>query len=289
MSAPRLPNLDRLSSAEKDALIISLWKTVQALDDGRAGNRAGGASTDTGSAAERLHSTARPALSRRIEAAVPSQRAGRGADRRQHWTSKVATSRPLQILLAVVGVGFLGDFGIGWYQRQAAAARQQEMLRLEQAALGGMFMELVRAGPVPQGNAYQAELRLQRTQPRGVMYVLQNPPRVFVQTGLSWREVPSHAPDGGSWGMIRLDDGADITVRFEADVEEWSELIPGYMHVQLQFDQLIGLSSEPGDDIVERNNRFFFYLKPRGADDLEIKRRAGFNGTPPAFIPMPPH
>ncbi|MDR6951228.1 hypothetical protein J2X65_000576 [Ancylobacter sp. 3268] len=289
MNTPRLPDLERLSPAEKDALILSLWQTVQALDAAPARPDVGAASTEAGPSADRPRGPDRQALSRRIETTPASHRAWRRIGQRQPWLLKVLDYRPLQILLAVIGLGFISDVGIGWYQRQQAAARQQDMLRLEQAAFGGLYMELVRAGPAPQGNAYQATLRLQRTLPGGPVHVLQNPPRAFVQTGLVWREVPARAPAEGSWGMTRLEDGIDITVIFEADVEGWSELIPGYMHVQLQFDQLISLSSEPGDDIVERNNRFFFYLKPLGADDSEIGRRAGFRGTPPAFIPMPPH
>lgn len=32
MNRPHLRDLERLSSAEKDALIVNLWKTLQALD-----------------------------------------------------------------------------------------------------------------------------------------------------------------------------------------------------------------------------------------------------------------
>ncbi|GLK83783.1 hypothetical protein [Ancylobacter defluvii] len=67
---------------------------------------------------------------------------------------------------------------------------------------------------------------------------------------------------------------------FEANVEGWRELIPSYMHVRLQFDQLISLPSEPDDDIVERQKRFCFYLRPQGTDDSEIGQRVGFSGPP---------
>jgi hypothetical protein len=280
---PRLPDLDTLTSAEKDALIVSLWETVQALDGG--GQAAAPAPAPV---ARDRQAPNRGELSARIGASAASTRGTRREDSRG-WLSRLLDYRPLQILIGLIALGFLADFAIGWQQRREAAARQQEMLLLEQSAFSGLFMEVTRAGAVPEPNSYQATLRLQRTLPGGTMYVLQNPPRVFVQTGLVWREVPSRAPDGGAWGMIRLTDGIDITVLFEIDVEGWSELIPGYMHVQLQFDQLISLSAEPGDDIVERNNRFFFYLKPQGADDAAIAAKAGFKGAPPAYIPMPPH
>lgn len=286
MKTPRLPDLERLTSAEKDVLIVSLWETVQALD----GSSTGAAVPDVAPMpGETARGAERQILSRRIEATAASRRTQQPAIASRHWLSRLLDYRPLQILVGLIAFGFLLDSGIGWYQRRETNAQQQEMRQLEQAAFGGLFMELVRAGPAPQGDGYQATLRLQRTLPGGTMYVLQNPPRVFVQAGLSWREMPSQAPDGGAWGMIQLEDGIDITVLFDVDLEGWSQLIPGYMHVQLQFDQLISLSNEPGDDIVERNNRFFFYLKPLDADDAEIKQRAGFNAPPPAYIPMPPH
>ncbi len=72
-------------------------------------------------------------------------------------------------------------------------------------------------------------------------------------------------------------------------VLHWAELIPGYMHVRIENDMLISRSSEPKDNIVERDNRFYVYLKPQGADDDAIRRRSNVSGTPPIFIPMPPH
>ena len=51
------------------------------------------------------------------------------------------------------------------------------------------------------------------------------------------------------------------------DAKDWAELMPGYMHVRVESDMLISRSSEPKDDIVERDNRFYVYLKPQGADD----------------------
>ena len=53
-------------------------------------------------------------------------------------------------------------------------------------------------------------------------------------------------------------------------------------------DEAHGLG-EPGDDVVERRTPFYVYLKPHGADDADIKARSKMSGTPPVFIPMPPH
>ena len=40
---------------------------------------------------------------------------------------------------------------------------------------------------------------------------------------------------------------------------------------------------------VERNDRTYVYLKPHGADDEAIRKRMKYPGSPPVYIPMPPH
>ena len=285
MKRPGLPDLDGLSAAQKDQLIVSLWETVLALEgDGGVEDRAAatpsGATQIDGSAGE---------LRRRIGATAPSRRAQSARTDTGHWLSRLLDYRPLQIVVLLIGLAFLTDLAIGWYQQHTAAARQKAAQRLANAAFGGLFVELVRAAYEPDGTAYQATLRMQNANPDAPLYVMQNPPRVFVQTGLTWQEVPSHPLAGKSWGVVKVEGDYEYSVLFNADLKDWSELIPGYMHVQIQSDMLISQSSSPTDDIVERNNRFYFYLKPRDADDAEIKRRSNFRGDPPLFIPMPPH
>ncbi len=60
------------------------------------------------------------------------------------------------------------------------------------------------------------------------LYVMLNPPRVFVQSGLTWREAPSQASAGSAWGVVKLDGGREYSLVFQADVQDWSQLIPGY-------------------------------------------------------------
>lgn len=283
MKRPGLPDLSRLDPAEKDALIVSLWETVLALEgEDSAPIRA--RSGDTDPQADRTGE-----LRRRIDAAPRSTRSVSARPSRGHGVSRWLDYRPLQILVLLIGLGFLVDFAVGWYQRRAAEARQAAAQQLSSRAFGGLFVELVRVGYEPDGTKYRATLRMQNTRPDAALYVMLSQPRVFIQTGLTWQEVPAQAPAGTSWGVVRLDGASDYSVLFEADLDDWSELIPGYMHVQVQSDMLISQSGTPSDDIVERANRFYFYLKPRTADDAEIMRRSRFPGTPPVYIPMPPH
>jgi hypothetical protein len=61
------------------------------------------------------------------------------------------------------------------------------------------------------------------------------------------------------------------------------------LHVRVSNVLLISTSSEPRDDLFERTDAYYVYLKPRHADDTEILRRNGWSGKPPLWIPMPPH
>jgi hypothetical protein len=271
---PQLPDLSKLTEAQKDELIVSLWQTVLALEGGGEQRPAEVAAPPRG--VDELRS-----------------RIGRTAASRRAWTPRrghgFLESRLLLGVLLVIGLGFLGDFAIGWYQQRSLEVRNRAALVLENAAFNGLDAELLRVVDDPDGRSYRATMAMRNLYPDSSLYVMLNPLRVFVQVGLVWQEQPAHAPDGAGRGVVKLTADHDYQVTFQVDAKDWTELMPGYMHVRIDNDMLISRSSEPGNDIVERNNRFYVYLKPQGADDEAIKRRSKFRGAPPVFIPMPPH
>ena len=65
--------------------------------------------------------------------------------------------------------------------------------------------------------------------------------------------------------------------------------MPGYMHIRFEGVSLVSERSDPEDDIVERTDRYYVYLKPYDADDEAIRTRMKLQGTPPLYLPMPPH
>jgi hypothetical protein len=279
---PPLPDLARLSDAEKDALILDLWRTVAAVQQDAGGEpqwRYADAPSSTGDLRARIAGTA---PSRR--GAIRSQRTGRNGI----WSGLLESGLVLGILV-VIGLGFIADFGIGWYQRHAGEELRHAELKLHQAAFGGLDVQLVDVAYAPDGKSYRVTLSMRNQNPDGPLYIMLNPAQVYVQTGLVWHGVPTRAAPGTTWGVVKLDDAGTIGMDFQVDVDDWTALLPGYMHLRIQSDMLISRSDQPKDDLVERINRFNVYLKPRGADDAEIKRRLDFPGTPPVFIPMPPH
>ena len=101
---------------------------------------------------------------------------------------------------------------------------------------------------------------------------------VYVQTGMTWQQVPSRPVGEAGSGVIKLTDAYTYDVLFTPEVTGWAELIPGYMHVRIQSDMLISRSAQPGNDIVERRTPFYVYLKPHGANDADIKARGKMSG-----------
>jgi hypothetical protein len=268
--APRLPDLATLTSEQKDELILGLWQTVLALD-GEAPPPVADATPIRSDVSE---------LRARIGTTAASRRA---------WTPRkqgAASSLWLLAMLLVVGAAFLADQAIAWYQQRALEARNRAVLELENAAFNGLNSELLRVMYEPDGTTYRAVIAMHNTY-AAPLYIMLNPARVFVQVGQNWQE--QRARSATEAGIVQLSGDRDYQVVFRIEAKDWRELIPGYMHVRIDSDMLISRRSQPAQDIVQRNNRFYVYLKPQGADDAAIKRRSNFAGVPPVFIPMPPH
>jgi hypothetical protein len=75
---------------------------------------------------------------------------------------------------------------------------------------------------------------------------------------------------------------------FEAKPEKFAELLPHYMHVRFVNNVLVSPSRVP-QDLFERKDSYYVYVKPWNADDGAILKDMRFPGAPPTWIPMPPH
>jgi hypothetical protein len=199
------------------------------------------------------------------------------------------TSPVLMGFVAVVFVALVLDAGVDWYQSRSLKAQRQARLQLENTALRSLYVELKRVVHEMDGKSYRMTVSMQNSNPAVPLYVMLNPVGIYVQVGMNWQQVPSKPVDGASWGVVKLVDGHSYDVLFTPQVANWSELIPGYMHVRIQDDMLVSRKAQPGNDVVERRTPFYIYLKPHGASDEDIKARGKMSGVPPVFIPMPPH
>ncbi len=228
---------------------------------------------------EKLHEAGAGALGHRRIGASPLLGLGR----------EFLRTRVLLAGCAIVALVFALDFAVGRYQQYRADHKRLADLKLQHAAYEGMFLEVVNVAYEPDQKSYRLTMKITNVEPGRPLYVMQSPVRVFEQSGLAWKEVPSRDPDGRAARVIKLTDAYTFASIFEPNLAEWTELIPGYMHIRFETNTLISQRSDPDDDIVDRTDRYYVYLKPHGADDDAIRKRMKAKGDPPVYMPMPPH
>jgi hypothetical protein len=283
MNAKR-PDLAKLTSPEKDALIRDLWRQVAAgQSEARVLRRRLGIAEEASEKGNALLEKLREAAPRRsVEPpAGIAVKLGRGL---KLWQSPVVMG-----VVAILCAAFAIDGGIGIWQQRTLQQQRQARLLLEHDARSALYVELTRIVLEPDGRSYRMTMALQNIDTARPLYIMLNAVGVYVQTGMTWQQVPSRPLGEAGSGVIKLSDAYSYDVLFTPEVTGWAELIPGYMHVRIQSDMLISRSAQPGNDIVERRTPFYVYLKPHGANDADIKARSKMSGTPPVFIPMPPH
>jgi hypothetical protein len=282
--------LETLSDADKDALILRLWRDLQAERE------------RSKEMERRLAQTpGEPRQDKREEGALLKrlQRVGSKRGGSQHRPANLQIglrpsfaflrSKGLIITAALVAFGFALDFTIGRYQQYRLEQKRRAELMLQHAAFEGMFAEVVNVAYEPDQKSYRLTMKFTNDEPGHLLYVMQSPARVFVQSGLSWKEIPSRDPHGEAARVIKLTDSYSFETVFEPNVKEWTELMPGYMHIRFESNTLISERSDPDDDIIDRTDRYYVYLKPHGSDDNAIRERLKIKGEPPIYMPMPPH
>ena len=272
------------TAAEKDALISALRRELAAAQSElRLLKRRAAAGAPASERSRELLDELRAAAPHKAVAPTASVTVKLGR-RLDLWRSPLVAT-----VVAMLIVVFTLDAGVGWYQARSLKQARQERLLFENTAMRSLYVELKRIAYEPDGKSYRATLFMQNVSPNGPLYVMLNAVGIYVQSGITWQQVPSRPAEGVGRGVVKLVDGYSYDVIFTPDVANWAELIPGYMHVRLQSDMLVSQSAQPGNDIVERRTPFYVYLKPQGANDEAIKARSKMSGTPPVFIPMPPH
>lgn len=281
--------VENLPDADKDALITHLWRDLQeersrstqlekTLFELQTAGAAGGSGASI--------------LAQLRGASVPEPR-----PEQERTHSQIALGRGLgflrsRIVLATAlffALAFLLDYAIGRFQHHRMDLRRAAALNLQHAAFEGLYAELLNIAYEADGKSYRLTMKMTNVEPGSSLYVMQTPVRVFAQSGLAWKELPARAPNGESATVTKLAQAQVYETVFEPNLTEWTELMPGYMHIRFESVSLISQRSDPDDDIVERTDRYYVYLKPHGADDDAIRRRMKSQGKPPLYMPMPPH
>ena len=277
--------IDKLSDTEKDELIVRLWRDLQEARTRYRDleERLARLEHEAGSGA------ASPLLAKLQEASAPPAKRASDPKVRLGRGLGFLRSRVLLGAILIIGLAFALDYAIGRYQQYRMTQQRLTALKLEHAAYQGLYVELVKVAYEPDQKSYRVTMKMTNVEPGRPIYVMQGPVRVFEQSGLAWKEVPARAPNGEGTRVIKLAGPYTYETVFEPNLKDWTELMPGYMHIRFESVSLISERSDPDDDIVERTDRYYVYLKPHGADDEAIRKRMKLQGDPPLYMPMPPH
>lgn len=178
--------------------------------------------------------------------------------------------------------------GVRLYEQRTIQAKLDAQSQLETLAMQGLRADVkdISFGP---GKTYIVNLYLRNTTGDQPIYVMSPSVRGFVQVGGSWQEVPLRPANADVAQVLKVTGNQIYRYILEPDVNDFEQLLPYYMHVRLSNDMLVSPRSQPKDDIVERDDNYYVYLKPHEASDSAILSQVKFPGPPPVWIPMPPH
>jgi putative ABC transport system ATP-binding protein/macrolide transport system ATP-binding/permease protein/lipoprotein-releasing system ATP-binding protein len=186
--------------------------------------------------------------------------------------------------LLVLGV----NQGLRLYQHSRIEEKQHARQELQALATGGLRADVEDLAPGPDGT-YRLTLYLWNVSGGRSIYVMAPAVRAYVQVGSTWQEVPLRPADGQEGQVLQITGRHKYHYVLTPAVKQFEELLPGYMHVRFTNALLVSKQSEPTEDLVERVDDYYVYLKPQDADDAAILHKMKFPGKPPVWIPMPPH
>jgi len=191
-------------------------------------------------------------------------------------------------MIAVFGLCWILNTAVATYENNVLQAKTDQRLALEELAMGGLRAEVkdVTLGP---GKTYKLSIYLRNMDDTKPLYVMSPTVRVFVQVGSSWQEISLKPVENAAPRVMKIEGEQILHYVLEPDVADFAQLIPYYMHVRITNDMIVSPRSQPKDDLIDRSDSYYVYLKPHDADNSAIQKKLSFPGTPPVWIPMPPH
>jgi hypothetical protein len=194
------------------------------------------------------------------------------------------------VIASVLLALFLLDYYVGYQQNKLLAEKAAQKKKIEQLAWYSLRGEVKEVSYV--GHRYRIVLKFENAFPEEEMYIMLPQVRCLVQVGTLWKEVPVLDPGNGKpdTGVIKLEGARLIEKLIEVPFRNYEEVLPGYMHVRLNAVSYVSSNAVSKDDIVEKNEDFYIYLRPYYADMVNMSKKYTFtNNEIPIFIPMPPH
>jgi ABC-type lipoprotein export system ATPase subunit len=199
--------------------------------------------------------------------------------------------RGVQIFLlagvVIFGGILLADFGIDKYQKMRVRQRDARVAALQHLALNSLRGDVQSVTDLGDGR-YELTTYLQNVGGSPI-YVMAPELRAYVQVKTVWQEVPMKPIEDAASGVVKIEGKQTYRYLFDARVRDYTQLLPNYMHVRFSGTMLVSPASTPSDDVFERKDNYYVYLKPFDIADEVVLKRMRFSGKPPVWIPMPPH
>ena len=182
----------------------------------------------------------------------------------------------------------LANYGAGRYQQMRLQRAREKKSVLETMALNRLRGDVQAIRELGNGR-YELTLYLWNTGGGTPIYVMSSGVQAYVQVDTDWEELPLQPVDQTGNSVLEITGKQMYHYGFEARPSQFAQLLPNYMHVRFVSAMLVSPHSTPQDDLFERKDSYYVYLKPWNVDDESILKSMKFDGTPPVWIPMPPH
>jgi hypothetical protein len=201
------------------------------------------------------------------------------------WT----TARQIGMGVAVLfGLAYLLNAGIARYQRYEIETHRARLAALEELATSTLRSDI--ASITSSGdNRYEVSIYIENTRQEPPIYVMSPGVQAFVQVGTGWQEIPLTPIAEATAAVLKITGRQLYRFTLEAQVDKFTELLPHYMHVRFTNNMLISPESAPKDELFQRNDNYYVYLKPASVSDEAVLKDVHFPGAPPLWIWMPPH
>jgi putative ABC transport system ATP-binding protein/macrolide transport system ATP-binding/permease protein/lipoprotein-releasing system ATP-binding protein len=165
---------------------------------------------------------------------------------------------------------------------------RERLLALETMALAGLRGNIESVADLGDGR-YELTLYLWNVAGDRPIYVMAPSVQAYVQVGRVWQEIPLRPLDGSAAAVLKITGKQTYRYAFEARLTDFARLFPHYMHVRFSNTMLVSPQATPKDDLFERKDNYYVYLKPWNVDDRTILKDMKFPGAPPVWISMPAH
>jgi putative ABC transport system ATP-binding protein/macrolide transport system ATP-binding/permease protein/lipoprotein-releasing system ATP-binding protein len=182
------------------------------------------------------------------------------------------------------------DYLTARFQRKAIARKQAERKKSEGLALQGLRADLDDVTYRPDGG-YQVGVYLQPLGEQQPFFVLGPAVRVFIQIDRKWQEVPARAVGFSDRAVRAVKARKVYRFVFRAELRRYDELVKGYMHVRFSNVLVVSASAEPTEDIFQRTDDYYIYLKPQKVSEADVRKRNGWRegALVPRWMGMPAH